>query len=68
MSLDLTVPKFVLENLCDLFIGKAFDVPKHDDGAERLRHLPQLGLDVVANFPLRGKLEGRLLAVNQCVF
>jgi hypothetical protein len=58
-------PQIDLEDVCDLFVGKAFDLAQHDDGAEGVWHLAQSRLDTHMEFLLRSVIKGRATRIGQ---
>ena len=58
VSRDLTVPKIDLEDVGYLFVGKAFNLAQHYNGAKCLRHLAQRGFNTRVQFLLRGVVKG----------
>src|ERR1700756_3116074 len=55
------------EDLGDLLIAEALDVPQDDDGLEGLGNLADSGLDLVPQFGMGGEVERRLLPVDEGV-
>ena len=55
------------EDFRDLFVAEAFDIAQNNDGLERLGHLADSGLDLIAQFGVGGKVEGRLVLIDQRV-
>src|SRR5690349_3156754 len=54
-----------VENFRELLVAKAFNVAQDDDGAERLRHVAEGGLDMAGHLSMRGCFKGRLVVIDE---